>query len=137
MTIATANTNPIFQVEPRPVGADIADTDTTTQITVLTAGDDGYLIDSISCYSTDTSTATIKIEWNDGAVDHPIGVLTVPVGAGTDGVIPAYNLLDPTMLVLQSGGGFALPAGGILKLSATVTLTAAKQINFTVNGGDY
>jgi len=138
MTTATANTNPIFQHQPSIQAATITDADTTVPVTLYTAGTDGGLIDSISVVSTDSASVVIQLTITDdaGGVDYALGEVTVPANSGNTGTSSSFNLLS-SLLVLQEAGGRTIPPSGILKVNAKATITAAAQITFVANGGDY
>ena len=139
MSTTTANTNPIFQRLPSVQAAVITDADTNVPVTLYTSvSTEGGLIDSISAVSTDSAAAIIQLTITDNAVgtDYAIGEVTVPANSGTDGTTPAFNLLS-ALLVLQESGGRTIPPSGILKVNAKATITAATQITFVANGGDY
>ncbi len=88
--------------------------------------------------SDDTNPVILVVTVNDGTTDLPVGELSIPAGSGTDGTSPSVNLLvEVAMPFFQAGGGLPLGKGGILKVNAKVTITAAKTVTIVGFGGDY
>ena len=130
--------SPIFQAAPKTDHVIVADTDTTLNKALVTAGANGALVDSVAVTSTDTSVAIVDVYVKEGATSYQIGQISVQAGAGTNGVTLSQNLLDVVALpFLQTEGGLVLGAGAILEVAANATLTAGKKIEFTAFGGDY
>ena len=133
-----SNKLPIFQEKPSPAGISFIDTDGTTAKIIYTAGENGALIDNISVVSDDTVALVFDLTFYDGTTDFPLGAVSVPAGAGSDGAVPSFNLLNDTMLTwLQSGGGAPLGANNLLKIAPQVAVTAAKTVTMVAFGGNY
>lgn len=129
-----SNKSAIFVKNPKTPVVQILPADTTTAKTIVTAGAEGSLIDSISVTSTDTSAVIIVISIGT----TPIGEIIIPAGSGTDGTSASVNLLQLTQLpFLQSNGSLPLGALGTLSVAAKVTITAATQVDIVAYYGDY
>lgn len=138
MGATTGNVQPIFQKAPKLDVLELTDADTTAVTTLVTPGADGALIDNIAVTSDDTAAIILEVFINDGVDDIQIGEVTIPAGSGTDGALPAINLLDATALpFLQAAGGLPLAATYLLRVACKTTMTAAKVCHLVAFGGDY
>lgn len=134
-----ANTDPIFQdvIVGDDEGQTFANGDGTTKKTIYTAGADGGLIDSIIVTSSSTAQEVLELYINNGTSDFLVGAVIIPTLAGTDGVVPAVNLLDSTQMPwLQAGGGVTLTALRLLKVAAKAAVTD-NTVTVVAKGGDY
>lgn len=117
------------------VSGTITNADTTTKVTIYTAGADDAVVKSVHCTSTDTSAANVQIWLNDGTNDRLLGTINVPAGSGNNGTLASVDLLDGDMipgLSYDQNGKRILPmkGGTTLKVAVLVTVTATKQLYF-------
>lgn len=129
----------IFANDIAETGTSFTDADTTVAKAIFLAPADGSTITNINATSDDTSDVIAVITKNDGSNDFIIGEITIPAGAGTDGVTPAKSLLDSVAIpgALQNDGSMILKAAWSIKVNAKVTMTAAKQVDIVASGGGY
>lgn len=131
-------TTPVFQLGPKTTSVTVADTDTTLEKTLYTAGALGALVDSVAITSTDTSPVVLNVHVSIGGTSLPVAQIVVAALAGTDGTTPAQNLLNSLALpFLQSSGSLALGPNVLLRVAADATITAGKKVELTAFGGDY
>jgi hypothetical protein len=71
---------------------------------------------------------------NDGATDHYIGVVNIPVGSGYTTVarVDALNTLAPANFK-----ALVLKAGNVLKANCVATMSATVTTDLVAVGGDY
>ena len=133
------NKEPIFLNVPSTVNQSIANSDTTTAKVMATAGADGGAVMTMSATTTDTSDVIAVLNINDGSVTIVVGEVTVPAGAGTDGSTPAKNLLDTLAMpgLFQNDGSLILGPAAILSVGAKATVTSAKTLDISAQGGSY
>lgn len=121
---------------------DYQNSDGSTAATIFTAGSDDSSVKSILVASTDTSARVLQLFVRRSSVDYLIGCVTIPIGAGTDGLNPAVDLLSTAMLTglpIDEQGKPYLPlkSGDTLKAGTTATITSAKHIYINVFGFDF
>jgi hypothetical protein len=139
----TQNTDATFVRQPQNGKVQIANADAQAQKTVYTAGASGSKVTSLVAQSTDTSARDVQISITNGGTSFPLGVVTVPIGAGNSGSVPAVNLLNAAELpglALDSDGNpyIHLISGDTLTVSALTTVTAAKLITvIAATAGDF
>lgn len=136
-----ANTNPIFEIKPLPLGTQsggpnalqFTSADTTTKKTLCTGAADGTRIDQIQCCSNDTAAINLAFYMGDGTTDFYIGNVNIPIGAGytTVSAVDAISLLAPIL------GYLWIPSGATLKCNCVATMTAAKALDVRAHGGIY
>ena len=128
-----ANTSPIFELTVKNAGVTIVPADTTAKKNVYTGGTNGSRIDQLAVSSTDTAAVTTMWYKNVGGTDYHIGDVVIAIGAGytTVALVDALKTLEPTL------GYLVLASGEILKVAALATITAAKQVDFVAQLGDY
>lgn len=107
---------------------------TTVLATLYTASTDDAVVKSLMCRSNDTAAMNVVVAVNNGSADFVLGVVNVPINAGSTGAIAAVDLLGGTLmpgLPYDQNGKRVLPlAGGyILKVGVLVAITAGKQID--------
>jgi hypothetical protein len=134
----------IFPQKVQSWAVQILPADTTTLKTLVTAGSNGSIIESLMVTNTDSTVAyTYQVFANDGATSHLLGSANIPVSAGN---VPATNAAVDILrsgnlpgLPVDANGNFViyLPSGWTLKVAVTVTVTAAKVIDSTAMGADY
>lgn len=102
---------------------------------------DGSRVKSIHITSDDTSDVVLQFAVTISGVDYVLGEITVPDGAGTNGVDVAVKGLNPTQMpALQTDGvvyWVDLATGSDLKVKAKTAVTAAKTINVFTEVGDF
>lgn len=129
-----ANTSPIFQLKPLPVGgAQFTSADTTTKKTICTGATDGTRIDAIYVCSDDSAAVNLMFYLNDGSTDFYIGNVNIPAGSGYTTVVrvDAMSTLAPSL------GYIWLEASKTLKAKCLATMTAAKTMDVVPVGGIY
>jgi len=132
------NTNPIFLRTIVSPAIQIIDADASAQKTVFSAGVDGGAITNLTATSSDSVDVIIIVSLNDSVQTNIIGEVNVPAGSGTDGTLPAINLLDSTKItLLQNDGSVLLGSGAALEVNAKTTVTAATTIFVTALGGSF
>lgn len=134
-----ANTNPIFVGVPQDWAVELDNADGTSLVTLMTAGDDGSLLEGMSACSDDTSAVELDLYLNDGASDFYLGSASIPAGAGTDGgTTPAVNVWNQTDFPwIQDEMTRRLGSGSLIKVAAHTAITAAKVVHIAAWGGDY
>jgi hypothetical protein len=133
-----ANTSPIFGLTPNLAEATFVNADGTTPKDICVAGANGTKVTRIAVHSDDTAASNLKLLIYDGATAFPVGVVRVAIGSGSDGAIPAVNLLNATMLPwLDADGELFLPSGYKLQVGPLVAVTAAKTVSIVCFGIDY
>lgn len=128
-----ANTSPIFEANVRVLGIQFTSADASALKSFGTIGANGTRIDSIMCSTNDTAAVNLAFYINDGAVDHYIGNVNVPIGSGYTTVarIEAMSTLAPVL------GYLVIPSGYLLKANCVATMTSAKVLDVVAVGGDY
>lgn len=128
--------------------AKIVTADTTTLKTILTAGANGTLIDSILVSSDDSSTRDFQLWTTLSAVDYLLATVSIPANSGFSGSVSLVSLLDnarfgtstaPSGLQITDPNGnklLRLKAGEILKAKVLVSVTAAKTVYVRASGAD-
>jgi len=130
------NKSPVFLDVIKSPGLEIENSDGTGEQTLVTAGTDGAIVQSVTVTSDDTSDRDLQVFVNDGVTSHLIGTVNIPTLAGTDGIVPNVNLLQ-TLNGLQEDGSLILQASHVLKIAALVAVTAAKKVVLVSQGGDF
>lgn len=114
--------------------------DGTALKTVVTPVAAGTRVKSLMATSDDTTARVLQIWLTISAVDHLLGEVTVPIGAGSDGSTPAVNLLNATSMPGLQFDGISrfldVANGTLLKIKTKVAITAAKTIYILGEGGD-
>lgn len=123
--------------------------DTTTSKVVYTAGANDTIVKCLQAVSDDTATQYIKLFVNIGGSagsDTYLGNMVIPAASGTtsSGTTPtaAVDLLSSVVFVglpYDATGKrvLPLPAGSILKVATTTTITTGKTITVTAIAEDY
>ena len=119
------------------VNADAAN----TKKTICTAGSSGTKVVGISASSTDTSNRTGQLWLTRSGTSYLIASFVVPTLAGTDGIVPAVNLMRASLLPLPVDNDgqpyLLLVSGDTLQASFTGVVTAAKEIDIVCIHGDF
>lgn len=133
-----ANTAAIFQKNVKTSSVSIVNSDSTNKKTLVTAGSEGALIDSVALTSTDTSDVILNVYINNGVTSFRIGQVKLLANAGTNGTVKAQNLFTTLdMPYLFTSKGLPLGANQTLEIAANSAVTATKQIDATAFFGDY
>lgn len=125
---------PIFEAVPRCDAVTFTSSDTTTTKAILAAGTNGTRIDGIIITSNDTAAVNLQCYAYNGTTDFYIGVVAVPIGAGYTTVARVDGL---AVLAPAQTGALILPTGYSLRMACLATMTAAKTVTVTIQGGDY
>lgn len=136
-----ANTSPIFELKPLPVGTQTGGAwalqftsgDTTTKKTLGTGATDSTRIDQIQCCSNDTAAINLAFYMSDGTTDFYLGNVNIPAGSGytTVAAVDAISSLAPIL------GYLWVPSGATIKCNCVATMTAAKTLDVRAHGGLY
>jgi hypothetical protein len=115
---------------------------TTATQAVFTAGSNDSDVKGILVSSNDTAAINLQLYIARGGTDYLIGTVNIPISAGVGGTVPAVDLLNsaflPGLPVDNVGKRYIpLKTGDVLKVAATVTMTAAKTCTINVFGYDY
>lgn len=128
--------------------AKIIPADTTTLKTVITAGANGSLIDSIVVSSDDGSAKDVQFWTNTGGVDYLLFTVQIPANSGFTSSVSIKSALDDQRAgatsaplgwyTLDSNGNklLRLAAGEILKAKVLTAVTAAKTIYIRASGAN-
>jgi hypothetical protein len=136
------STNLNFTQNVKLSGAKITPTETTTLVTLYTAGSNDAIVKAINVQSTDTAARVVQLWVNDGSTDFLIGSVNIPLRSGDNGTAASVDLLGGTLmpsLPYDANGKriLILPAGYILKVNSQATVTADKTITFVCMAEDY
>ncbi len=136
------STNLNFTQNIKLSGAKITPTETTTLVTLYTAGSNDAIVKAINVQSTDTAARVVQLWVNDGSTDFLIGSVNIPLRSGDNGTAASVDLLGGTLmpsLPYDANGKriLILPAGYILKVNSQATVTADKTITFVCMAEDY
>ena len=135
-------TAPIFVGTPKNGKVQIVAADASANKTVVTVGTNGSKIISLNLQSDDTSARDVRVSIVNGGTTYPLGVVTVPIGAGASGTVPSVNALDlskiPGLPIDTDGNPFVLLiTGDTFVVNALTTVTAAKTITAIAIYGDF
>lgn len=135
-----ANTSPIFALTIINPIAQILPADASAYKTLRLGSANGDRIDNIIITTNDTSARVLQFSLFDGVLEHPIGEVSIPASAGTDGAVAVkgVSILNTTNFPgMNSSGSLFLQTGYSLKMRSSTTVTAAKQIDVIAFGGAY
>lgn len=106
--------------------------DGTSLKLLYTAGASGAVIDAIMVTTDDTAARDIQL-WAGGVL---IGTVSVPIGAGSSGTVPAVDLLSLiSMPGLTAERVLILAAAATLQVKMVTAVTAAKTTYIYAMGG--
>lgn len=115
--------------------------DTTTVKAVSAAGTNGSKVSMLLAASSDTTARDIVLYVTISATNYPIGIVSIPITAGTLDTAPTINLLNSSQLQLPldaNGNPYIyLGPGATLSAAAGTTVTTAKQITLVATREDY
>jgi hypothetical protein len=133
-----ANTSPIFVLAANLAEVTFANADGTTPKDLVSAGADGTKVLAVAVTSDDAATVNLRLYVHDGANAYLVGTVAVPTLAGTNGVMPAVDLLDPELLPwLDQDGELFIPSGYKLQVAPLAAVTAAKTVTVVCFAADY
>ena len=131
-----ANQIPVYGITPKTsVGNLNAATagsmgTTTNAVTVVTAGSNGCIIDSLVANTTDTAAVNLFVSIVDSAGTgvRPLGIVNVPLNSGNAANVLNVDVLNSAVLV-----GMTVDQNGkrIIRLGASETLRVAVLANLT------
>lgn len=135
-------TQPVFVGTPKNGKVQIANADASNNKTVVTAGSNGSKVTALQLQSDDTSARDVRISIVNGGTTYPLGVVTVPIGAGNSGTVPSVDALNSAQmpgLPRDSDGNpcILLVSGDTFVVNALTTVTTAKLITATAIYGDF
>ncbi len=133
-----ANTNPIFVLKANLVEVTFVNADSTTPKDLVAGSADGTKILAINVTSDDTATVNLEVYIHDGSTAYLIGTVPVITLSGTDGIVPAVNLLDSTLIPgLDADGELFIPTGYKIQVAPLVAVTSAKTATIVCFAADY
>lgn len=121
--------------------AQILPADASTQKTIFTAGASGSKVVACMIATDETAIRVIQMSILRSAVNYTIGSVSIPIGAGNDGVTPAVNFFGTTLIPGFPIDNDAQPylllkSGDSLQMKSLTTITAAKIMHIVIFGGD-
>lgn len=138
---------PIFPQVIDCVITNFTSADTTVAKAVFTAGSNGSKIENILAYTNDTVTVNLQLGIYNGSTNYLIGTVNIPIGAGNTNSVPTVDILRSTQWGGQTYTGFNfdpngnkylyLPNGYKLYANCVATMSASKNTNVYVQGGDF
>lgn len=133
--------SPQFVATPRNPTGSVVNANGTNFQTIFTAGASGARIDSVFATNTDVANAYIvQVAVQKSGVDKPLGEVTIPAGAGTNGAAKSVALLNetdlPAIAYCESGALF-LEAGCSLRVRTKSTVSGSNSVDFVGVAGDY
>lgn len=116
--------------------------DGTTAKQIFDPSAEGSRVDGIAITSDDTVARVALLQINNGSTIAPLGHITIPAGAGTNGsvaVVSGLNRGNLPWLKIDSNGNpyINLNSGMNLEIKMLTAITAAKTIGITVLGANY
>ena len=136
-----ANTTPLYVKDIQAKGTTWTNSDSAaTKKTIFTAdATNGSRIDAIAACSDDSSPRVFSLYLNDGSGDFLVGSVSIASLAGTDGAVPADNLLSRVTMLpwVASDGSLLVPAGWVLKAANLTQITSAKTVTLVALAGHY
>lgn len=134
------SSTPSFVATPKSPAIQIVNADAASYKTLYSAGANGSRVDLGSIVNSDASNAyVLKLAVKIGATDFPIGEVSVPAGAGSNGSTKAVSLLNTTDLpqLVGSDGVLFLQASSELRVGAKTTVGGSNTLTVFAQGGDY
>jgi hypothetical protein len=123
------------------VAAKITSSDGTTLKTLVTAGADGALINSLIASSSDNQSRYLQVYYTKSGVDYLLGSVLINSLSGNNGnasvaLLPSSYL---QIYTVDSEGNrcLRLAAGDSLKLAIAVATSATKEIHISGSGVSY
>jgi hypothetical protein len=133
---------PVFPQTIKNSFAKIVTADASTFKTLYTGGANGSRIDLLLVTSTDTTARDVQLVIQASGVDYILGTISIPINSGNTNAITHLsvfqNSIFPGLNVDAIGNRVLyLESGIILKAKTLTTVTAAKEVNFIVQGADF
>lgn len=133
---------PIFPQTVQNWAVQILPADTTTLKTIATGATNGTKVEMINVTSTDTSARDVSLYWTISATNYVIGTVSIPITAGNTNSAPSVNLLSnaqiPNLQRDSNGNPYLyVKSGTTLAIASLTTVTTAKAIQVTSQGGDF
>lgn len=133
-----ANTSPIFGLTANLAEVTFVNADGTGTKDLISGAANGTKVQRIAVHSDDTAAVNLKVLIHDGTTAYDVGVVRVAIGSGSDGAIPAVNLLTLGMLPwLDADEEFFIPSGYKVQVAPLAAVTAAKTVTVVCFGVDY
>jgi hypothetical protein len=122
--------------------AQLTSSDTTSKVTVFTAGSDDSDLKSLIAAHNDTAIINLQLYVNRSSTDYLIGTVSIPALAGSSGSLPNADLLAAAAmpgLPVDSMGKPYLPLknGDVLKVACIATMSGSKTLHVSAFGQDY
>lgn len=118
----------------------IANADATNFKTIMTGAANGSRLDVLSATNGDAANPyVLQLSIQKGGTDYPVGEVTLPAGAGTNGTAKAVNLLNATDLpqLANTLNCLFLEPSASLRAKAKTTVSGVNTIAIVGVGGDY
>ena len=117
-------------------------TDGTAAKQIYAPADPASRINFLAVSSTASTQHYLLLQLNNGSVISPLGVITVPAGAGTNGSVAVVSGLNrgnlPWLQIDSDGNPFIdLNVNMNLEMALLSTLTSGETITVTTSGGSY
>lgn len=139
---------PIFPQTIKNYAVQILPADTTTLKTLVTGATNGTKVEMVNMGSTDSSARDVQFWMTISAVNYLIATVNIPANAGNTNAIQALSLLTSAastpflpffQFPMDSNGNRYLyvASGSVLKVACLTTVTAAKELDFLVQAGDF
>lgn len=136
-------TTPQFLSNVKDAAVTLVNGDGTAFKSFLAGSASGLRLKSLIVTSDDTSSRTLQFCKTIGGTDYILGEVTIPAGAGTDGVTQPVDVFDqaqtPGLRGLQFDGlqrFLDVANGTTIKVKAKVAVTAAKTVYLTGEYGE-
>lgn len=130
--------NPAFVSTIRTPAANIAAGDGTGFKTLMVAGASGSRVEAVLVTNSDPANAyMLQVAIKVGVTDYPIGEVSAPAGAGTNGSTAGVNLLGGFPALSTNSGELYLAAGAELRVRSKTTVSGANVVSLVAQGGDY
>lgn len=131
-----------FIATPKTPVLAFANADGTTFKTLATGGSLGTRIDSVAASNGDAANpAILQLAIQVSGVDYPLGEVTVPAGAGTNGTAKSVSLLNPTdipALAQAESGALWLASGASLRVRTKTAIAGSNVLHLVgLACGDY
>jgi len=114
---------------------------TSTAQTLLVAGSSGTKIEALYATSTDTSARDLTLELTISATSYVIGIVSIPITAGTVNSVPSVNLLRQAQMPIfpldSNGNPYLYLANGTTLTILSASITSAKAINVVALGYNF
>lgn len=124
----------------RPVS--FTNTDGTSAKQIFAPADPASRINFLAISSTAATQHYILLQLNNGTVVSPLGVITIPAGAGTNGSVAVVSGLNrgnlPWLQIDSDGNPFIdLNYNMNLEMALLSALSSGETITVTTSGGSY